>query len=103
MDGTQKVVVKGAPERVLEMCGSGDFASPYIEQAEALAEEGYRVLALAEGSLDSLWISRFVFSNKRKEEYSDSVGKGRFHIIRDDHSQLHTHTRAQRLLSMNEG
>ncbi|MHC4940135.1 MAG: cation-translocating P-type ATPase [Planctomycetota bacterium] len=45
--------VKGAPERVLEMCtGIGPRA---IEEAESLAARGYRVLALARGrALDDL-------------------------------------------------
>ena len=53
VDGDRKVVVKGAPERVLEMCtdaagGSLDRDS-LGQQAGALAREGYRVLAVAVG------------------------------------------------------
>jgi len=52
-DGATDVFVKGAPERVLAMC---DWAaeSHKLEQmhrlAESMAEQGYRVLALAEGT-----------------------------------------------------
>ena len=39
--------VKGAPERVLRMCGNLDFAH-WHDRAEAMARQGLRVLALAE-------------------------------------------------------
>lgn len=44
--------VKGAPERVLEMCRlpTPDDATELLRQAESMAERGYRVLALAAGS-----------------------------------------------------
>jgi Ca2+-transporting ATPase len=55
-DGARLVAVKGAPERVLAMCGrmatpEGDrpLASTLEAQADALAAEGYRVLAVAAG------------------------------------------------------
>jgi magnesium-transporting ATPase (P-type) len=41
------VHVKGAPERVLRMCGGPDYPQ-WHERAEALARQGLRVLALAE-------------------------------------------------------
>jgi calcium-translocating P-type ATPase len=44
-DGTRAIFVKGAPERVLEMCDADRDA--WGERAEALAREGMRVLALA--------------------------------------------------------
>ncbi|NJO72610.1 MAG: HAD-IC family P-type ATPase [Leptolyngbyaceae cyanobacterium RM1_406_9] len=48
-DGRVKVFVKGAPERVLQMCdGSPKVPSPGAI-AQRLAEQGYRVLAFAEG------------------------------------------------------
>jgi magnesium-transporting ATPase (P-type) len=44
------VCVKGAPERVLAMCdGSPEWREQMRQQAEALAAQGYRVLAVAEG------------------------------------------------------
>jgi calcium-translocating P-type ATPase len=47
IDGTPRVVVKGAPETVLDMCA---HTPPGLAaRAEQLAGEGYRVLALAEG------------------------------------------------------
>ncbi len=51
-DGDRKVLLKGAPERVLEMCrtlpdGSDVDADAWFERADALAGEGHRVLALA--------------------------------------------------------
>jgi calcium-translocating P-type ATPase len=46
-DGT-KVLVKGAPERVLAMCKGPDLQD-WHRRAEALAHRGLRVLALAEG------------------------------------------------------
>jgi magnesium-transporting ATPase (P-type) len=39
--------VKGAPERVLRMCGDADYAH-WHDRAEAMARRGLRVLALAE-------------------------------------------------------
>jgi magnesium-transporting ATPase (P-type) len=53
MDGSIRTFVKGAPERVLRMCRApqveGQFESLQAT-AEAMAAEGYRVLALADGS-----------------------------------------------------
>jgi Ca2+-transporting ATPase len=55
-DGATVVFVKGAPERVLAMCDWGP-ESQKIEQmhriAESMGEQGYRVLALAEGRAPS--------------------------------------------------
>ncbi|MHC5004270.1 MAG: cation-translocating P-type ATPase, partial [Planctomycetota bacterium] len=48
-----RVFVKGAPERVLEMCvatGGDDWLERRRAEAEALAAEGFRVLAVAEGA-----------------------------------------------------
>jgi Ca2+-transporting ATPase len=58
-DGTLHVAVKGAGERVLGMCSrmstlAGDVpieASVLEKQANALAEDGFRVLAIAAGSV----------------------------------------------------
>ena len=47
IDGSPRVVVKGAPETILAMCT--DAGPEIVEGAEQLASEGYRVLALAEG------------------------------------------------------
>ncbi len=46
-----KVFVKGAPEKVLEMCEIEDFniRIKYLSIVKQMAERGYRVLALAEG------------------------------------------------------
>ena len=50
VDGEVRAFVKGAPERVLEMCRSDDAArARALEAAVSLAERGHRVLALAEG------------------------------------------------------
>ena len=53
VDGMRRVVVKGAPERVLEMCTGAAGASldcdALEQQAGALARDGYRVLAVAVG------------------------------------------------------
>lgn len=50
--GTTKVVVKGAPERVLAMCGGSESTrAEQLVRAESLARQGYRVLAVAEGEL----------------------------------------------------
>ncbi len=52
VNGTVQTFVKGAPERVLAMCGWPDRSLSIRELqalAESLAERGYRVLALAEG------------------------------------------------------
>jgi magnesium-transporting ATPase (P-type) len=52
-DGHTRVFVKGAPERVLAMCDSGASETRAMETAEEMAARGYRVLAVAEGRLDS--------------------------------------------------
>lgn len=44
-----RVFVKGAPERVLPMCGDGAANGMGQDIAEKMAERGYRVLALAQG------------------------------------------------------
>jgi len=44
-----QVLVKGAPERVAEMCSDASVAAGMLEQAESLATDGYRVLAFAQG------------------------------------------------------
>jgi len=57
-DGPLRVFVKGAPERVMEMCRSANETSDegaddrILRRVEALYHEGYRVLALADGVLD---------------------------------------------------
>ncbi|WP_137285425.1 cation-translocating P-type ATPase [Halorussus salinisoli] len=52
-----RVFVKGAPERVLEMCtdaSEGEFSQPALQQqANELAHDGYRVLAVAEGTVET--------------------------------------------------
>ncbi len=51
-DGDEfRVFVKGATETLLEFCKSGD-ADAIREQSEALAEAGYRVIALASGTVE---------------------------------------------------
>ncbi len=45
--GRRMIYVKGAPERVLHMCGDVDYAH-WHDRAEALARRGLRVLAIAE-------------------------------------------------------
>jgi len=57
-DAEMRVFVKGAPERVLEMCtetsGGGDNSREELQhQAAQMAHEGYRVLAVAEGTLEA--------------------------------------------------
>ena len=51
IDGKVRVMVKGAPERLLTMC-DGDEAtlSGLRQSAEAMARSGFRVLAIAEGT-----------------------------------------------------
>ncbi len=49
IDDEVRVVVKGAPERVLAMLVDGEHSAQLQEMAESMAESGYRVLALAEG------------------------------------------------------
>jgi magnesium-transporting ATPase (P-type) len=51
MDGAVRTLVKGAPERVLKMCDGDRAALDAIRRnAEAMAEAGFRVLAVAEGA-----------------------------------------------------
>ena len=45
--GGRLIHVKGAPERVLRMCGDADYAH-WHDRAEAMARRGLRALALAE-------------------------------------------------------
>jgi len=60
MDGRQRAFVKGAPEKLLDMCSQmahseGDRIldqEMVSRQASALAKEGYRVLAMASGDID---------------------------------------------------
>ena len=56
-DDEIRVFVKGAPERVLEMCteaSTGDVSWAELQQqATEMAHEGYRVLAVAEGTLEA--------------------------------------------------
>ncbi len=61
-DGAADVFVKGAPERVLEMCDlsagsdqtdSAHKVSEMLQLAESMGRQGYRVLALAKGSAPS--------------------------------------------------
>jgi magnesium-transporting ATPase (P-type) len=49
VDQQVRVFVKGAPERVLSMCDRPPAAPSPWDLAEQMAEQGYRVLALAEG------------------------------------------------------
>ena len=55
-DNSMGVFVKGAPERVLSMCSTsscGDFNKQQLESiAVEIAQQGYRVLALADATLD---------------------------------------------------
>jgi magnesium-transporting ATPase (P-type) len=52
VDGAVRVFVKGAPERVLAMCdwSREDRQSELQQMAVSMAEQGYRVLALADGA-----------------------------------------------------
>ncbi len=53
-NGTTDVFVKGAPERVLAMCDWGSDSRKIEEMhqdAESMGKQGYRVLALAEGTI----------------------------------------------------
>ena len=52
MDGAVRVFVKGAPERVLAMCGAADGHVALDAMALDMAGHGFRVLALAEGPGD---------------------------------------------------
>jgi magnesium-transporting ATPase (P-type) len=50
IESRMRVVVKGAPERVAEMCADGEAAAKMLVEAESMAQAGYRVLAFAEGN-----------------------------------------------------
>ncbi len=61
-EGSITVFVKGAPERVIEMCGieKEEDKTALLAIAEDMAGRGYRVLALAEGDIaDDLHPSEF--------------------------------------------
>jgi len=49
-EGETSVFVKGAPERILEMCSGVDRRE--LAAAGEMAQDGYRVLAIAEGTTD---------------------------------------------------
>ncbi len=49
IEGEVVAIVKGAPERILEMCGTGIDRRKIESLALDMAEQGLRVLALAEG------------------------------------------------------
>jgi Ca2+-transporting ATPase len=53
--GSTTVFVKGAPERVLEMCGAGEGADKAgcLAAAEDMARRGFRVIALADGNINA--------------------------------------------------
>ncbi|MDT3436042.1 HAD-IC family P-type ATPase [Haloarcula sp. 1CSR25-25] len=53
--GETRVFTKGAPERVLEMCTWSDEHThrAMLDRATEMAQQGYRVLALADGTLDT--------------------------------------------------
>jgi Ca2+-transporting ATPase len=49
-DGTYRVAVKGAPEAVIGLCGGDEgVAARVLQRATELADQGLRVLAVAEG------------------------------------------------------
>ncbi len=51
VDDSVRVMVKGAPERIFEMCADGeDRLRRLRDMSDEMAMQGYRVLALAEGS-----------------------------------------------------
>ena len=50
-----RVHVKGAPERILPMCGGGVEQDAALAEVERLAAEGFRVIAVAAGDLDE-WV-----------------------------------------------
>jgi len=54
-DSETRVFAKGAPERVLKMCTWSDDGTrrEVLDMATEMAKEGYRVLALAEGTVDA--------------------------------------------------
>jgi magnesium-transporting ATPase (P-type) len=56
VEGAVRALVKGAPERILNMAARhGEVErSVYLDKAEEMARLGYRVLALAEGPADHL-------------------------------------------------
>ena len=54
-DAETRVFTKGAPERVLEMCAWSDAETrrEMLDRATEMAKQGYRVLALAEGTFET--------------------------------------------------
>jgi len=53
LDGSKRLIVKGAPEEVLEMCDSNSLKN-FSEKAEKMTSEGLRVLAFAFKDSDSI-------------------------------------------------
>ncbi|UCC15833.1 MAG: HAD-IC family P-type ATPase [Gammaproteobacteria bacterium] len=55
VDGRVRAMVKGAPERVLEMCDDDpETLDRLLEVAQEMAREGYRILAVADGIVDGV-------------------------------------------------
>lgn len=57
----QRIIVKGAPERVLQMCRAASLerdGARWASMAEALAADGYRVLGLAAGDVAPAEVDR---------------------------------------------
>ncbi len=85
IDGTPRLVVKGAPETVLDMCAGVEPGATHL--AEQLARDGYRVLALAEtsegaggggiaGKLRGLIFTGFIgLSDPVRPEVSEAIAK----------------------------
>ncbi len=49
IDGQARFYVKGAPERIADMCGDPEHREALLEVAQEMATEGFRVLAFASG------------------------------------------------------
>ena len=49
IDSRVQALVKGAPERIAEMCADQIEAENMLREAQSMAESGYRVLAFAQG------------------------------------------------------
>ncbi|EDV23802.1 uncharacterized protein TRIADDRAFT_27142, partial [Trichoplax adhaerens] len=74
--GNLELVMKGAPETVIQYCNSSSVPDDFSQTLESLTEQGYRVLGLAHRSLDSKlsWRSAQKLSRQDLEENMTFLG-----------------------------
>lgn len=77
VDGSIHAFVKGAPERVLKMCAwtnAPERQQAYLQVAESLAAQGYRVLGFADGPAPQAIVDGAVVTHPSELEFRGFVG-----------------------------